>query len=416
MKSVIQKISYQIRPYPTIQKKTGKHAFGLQIVIDGDPRMLPIEIYWFKDEFDLVSETFKYSDLNADKLRDMNFAIAKEKSRANDILMRYRLTDRLITHKQFRWEFTNYASRDNMHDWLANRADKMLSDGEIKLPSRTTYTTKFARFKSFYPGSLAISDINSGLILKFDNYLRSSYAFNTVIGTHKTFRKFFTLAVNEGLIPESPYIGIKIKNSYKEGERECLEPSELIQLISLFKEKDLLTETQLNILEMYVFAATSGGYRFSELQILHSKHIKFGVLRLDTVKGEDSGVSLKVDLPDIGKKIVEGRKGLIFKPVVEQTANKTLKVLMSMAGINKHITFHSARDTFGTFYVYYGGDITVLSKDIFKHSKLETTMIYQKKSSEMKRRDMQNFNRFTLPTFGSDIVLNDGSRDNSDQP
>ncbi|MFD2581494.1 tyrosine-type recombinase/integrase [Pedobacter vanadiisoli] len=408
MNSVIQKISYQIRPYPTIQKKTGKHAFGLQIVIDGDPRMLPIEIYWYKDQFDFKSELFLISDIEPDRVRDLNFSIAKEKSRANDILMRYRLTDRLITHKQFKWEFTNYASRENVHEWLESRADKMLSDGEIKLPTRTTYTTKFARFKSFYPGPLPISDINSVLITKFNNYLRSNYAYNTVIGTHKTFRKFLTLAGKEGLIPESPYTSTKINNSYIEGERESLEPYELIQLINLFKEKERLTETQLNVLEMFVFAATSGGYRFSELQILHSKHIKFGVLRLDTVKGENSGVSLRVDLPDIGKKIIEGRKGLIFRTVSEQTANKTLKVLTSMAGINKHITFHSARDTFGTFYVYYGGDITVLSKDILKHSKLETTMIYQKKSSEMKRKDMQNFNRFSLPTFGShNDVIND---------
>nr|WP_276898522.1 tyrosine-type recombinase/integrase [Pedobacter kyonggii] len=406
MNSVIQKISYQIRPYPTIQKKTGKHAFGLQIVIDGDPRMLPIEIYWYKDQFDLKTENFIISEIEPDRIRDLNFSIAKEKSRANDILMRYRLTDRLITHKQFKWEFTNYASRENVHEWLENRADKLLEDGEIKLASRTTYTTKFARFKNFYPGRLPISDINSGFIVKFDNHLRNNYAFNTVIGTHKTFRKFFKLAVNEGLIPETPYTS-KIKNSYKEGERECLDPDELNRLIDLFKEKSSLTDTQVNVLEMYVFAATSGGYRFSELQILHSKHIKFGVLRLDTIKGEESGVSLKIELPEIGKKIIENRKGLLFNTLAEQTANRELKFLVAKANINKHITFHSARDTFGTFYVYYGGDITTLSKDIFKHAKLETTMIYQKKSSEMKRRDMQNFNRFSLPTFKSHSAISD---------
>ncbi|WP_461791700.1 Arm DNA-binding domain-containing protein [Pedobacter sp.] len=101
-----------------MQKKTGKHPFGLQIVINGDARMLPINIIWYARDFDSRTETFKFNDEHPDIVRDLNLIVGKEKARVNDILTRYRLTNKVLTLKQFRWEFSNYTSRENVHEWL----------------------------------------------------------------------------------------------------------------------------------------------------------------------------------------------------------------------------------------------------------------------------------------------------------
>lgn len=398
MTTPYQRISYRIKAYPRMQKKTGKHPFGLQIVINGDARMLPIDVVWFAADFDTKTETFKHNAQHPEVVRDLNLIIGKEKSRANDILTRYRLRNQPITLKQFRWEFSNYTSRENIHEWLELRADKLLADGEVTLASRKTYRTKFLRLKNYHPDPISFAEIDKTFIIKFDLWLRSSLAYNTAVGTHKTFSKFFTLAVKEGMIHQSPYHdNDKIVKKYADGDRDCLEPDEVERLIALLKDRNKLTETQLNVLEMFVFSCTSGGYRFSELIILHSNNIKNGEVRLYTPKGGRTGVNLKVPLPEIGLKLIEGRKGKIFKAVAEPVANRTLKTLASMAQISKSISFHSARDTFGTLYTYYGGDIVTLSKEIFRHHSIDTTMIYQKKSERMKKEGMKNFDVFKLP-------------------
>lgn len=346
MKAFHTRISYQVRPFPRVQKKTGKNAFGLQIVINGDARMIPIDILWYAKYFDPKTETFKHSAEYPDIVSDLNLLIGEEKSRVNDILTRYRLNDMPITLKQFRWEFSNCASRENIHEWLKMRADKMETDGDVKHASRKTYTTKFLRLANFHPNPISFAELDQAFIIRFDQWLRSKFVYNTAVGTHKTFSKFFKIAVKEGLLHQSPYFeNTKIAKSYTEGDRDCLEPEELERLIALMSKRYLLSDLQLNVLEMFVFAATSGGYRYSELLILHSNHIKNGHVKMYTPKGARTGVNLSVPLPQIGLNLIAGRKGKIFTAVAEPLANRTLKALASMAEITKDISFHSAHDT-----------------------------------------------------------------------
>ncbi len=55
--------------------------------------------------------------------------------------------------------------------------------------------------------------------------------------------------------------------------------------------------------------------------------------------------------------------------------NKTLTVLMQLAGISKHISFHSARHTNATLLIYKGVNITTVQK-LLGHKSVRTTQIY----------------------------------------
>jgi integrase len=58
-------------------------------------------------------------------------------------------------------------------------------------------------------------------------------------------------------------------------------------------------------------------------------------------------------------------------------ANKNLKTVVDLAGIEKPISFHSSRHTFGTLAVKKGIGIQMVSK-IMVHSNLTTTLGYSK--------------------------------------
>jgi site-specific recombinase XerD len=74
-----------------------------------------------------------------------------------------------------------------------------------------------------------------------------------------------------------------------------------------------------------------------------------------------------------------------------QKTNEYLKEITKIAGIDKKITFHSARHTLATNGLDMGIPIKVISK-ILGHTELKTTQIYAKVNNGLKYREMQKFN------------------------
>lgn len=71
-------------------------------------------------------------------------------------------------------------------------------------------------------------------------------------------------------------------------------------------------------------------------------------------------------------------KGLIFDGIPSiTTINKVLKEWTKAAGIDKHITYHTSRHTFGTMMLTVGADLYTTCK-LMGHSDVRTTQIYAK--------------------------------------
>ena len=55
------------------------------------------------------------------------------------------------------------------------------------------------------------------------------------------------------------------------------------------------------------------------------------------------------------------------------------------AGLQKHISFHTARHTFATLGIFYGADVYTMQK-LLGHKNINTTQIYAKVVEESKRK------------------------------
>ena len=66
---------------------------------------------------------------------------------------------------------------------------------------------------------------------------------------------------------------------------------------------------------------------------------------------------------------------ILYALFIRRLSNKTLTVLMQLAGISKHISFHSARHTNATILIYKGVNITTVQK-LLGHKSVRTTQIY----------------------------------------
>lgn len=224
---------------------------------------------------------------------------------------------------------------------------------------------------------------------------------NTVHANLKVFRMLFNKAVAEDLIliQNNPFVKFKLK--WDNVEKTYLTETEI-------KEFEAVKVTAGTVMEkhrdLFVFACYAGGIRVSDLLQLRwenydSKEQKVSFFIQKTKQNHS------VKLPDKAIEIInkykpkEAKKGYIFNLIPEDTyggsanlllqkissatayINKNLKTLAKKANIERNISFHTSRHTFGTLAIYKGMRIVYVSK-IMAHSNLATTMIYSKINDE----------------------------------
>jgi len=254
-----------------------------------------------------------------------------------------------------------------------------------------TAITKFSEFLKNKP--LPIARFNLDIIQHFDAYARREKASNTVAGYHKVLKKFLNVAVRKGLIDDNPYKDFKFR--YVDGDRQALTQEEVKRLRAMF-DRGAFIGTEKEVLRRFLFSCLTG-IRISDTHRVRRSDITDNVLKFKPKKGLKYGKIVQIPLPAAAIKLIEGREDLLFEPTSDKHINDLLKIIAAKAGIPKRLTYHCARDTFGTIFIELGGDIKSLA-DLMGHSSTKTTAIYLKMSDQRKKHLMTNFdNLFSGP-------------------
>lgn len=252
--------------------------------------------------------------------------------------------------------------------------------------------------------NVLFQDFNLDYLKAYEAHLRKlGNTTNTIHANLKVFRMLFNKAVDLEIIQiqNNPFKKHKLKT--EKVEKSYLTQAEVIAI----DELNVTLGSKIDIhKDMFVFACYAGGIRISDLLQLRverydrsTKIISFFVHKTKndhTIKLPNRATEL------IEKYIPEGRKngyifGLLSEDVFKASgdillnkissanayANKNLKTIMDLARIDKKISIHSSRHTFGTLAVKNGISIQMVSK-IMVHSNLATTLGYAK----MVDRDM----------------------------
>lgn len=134
---------------------------------------------------------------------------------------------------------------------------------------------------------------------------------------------------------------------------------------------------------MYLFGCYTG-LRFSDIIDLKWSHVDLDKNRINKIQvktGDPVTVIIEPWARSILLEFSNSKKNIgtnkpVFKTLSELTVKRNLKILAQMANINKSISFHSSRHTFGTLKILENSDKILLVSKLLGHANIKTTMVY----------------------------------------
>ncbi len=244
------------------------------------------------------------------------------------------------------------------------------------------------KIEKYFP-DLTFDKIDYLVIKKFDDVLRveEKLHINTIANQHKVFKVYLNLAIKMDLMkPEDyPYKDFKVKKI--KTDRPYLTKEEVERLAKL-----KFTENTKNIelvRDMFLFSCYTGlrygdtrDLTLNDIEIENNEYyVKTRMNKTQDIIKIPASLLFKGKAVEIINKYSEDfPEKYLFprktkKGLSNQEANRRLKVVELIAGINKTLTFHVSRHTFGTNLADVTGD-PYLIKELMGHADIKTSMIY----------------------------------------
>lgn len=204
--------------------------------------------------------------------------------------------------------------------------------------------------------------------------------------TKKTYLEMLNFVINQavrnGILDINPYklIDADEKPKHVESNRVFLTIEDVEKLIKTDCDHDGLKK-------FFLFSCFTGLRHCDVLKLTWSDVVRMpnGELQIDIIQNKTKN---RVTVPlseNAIRWMPEEGEGLMFSIPSNTHSYRLMKEWGKKAGINKNISFHTARHTYATLLLYYGADLYTVSK-LLGHTDIKTTEIYAKVMDESKRK------------------------------
>lgn len=221
--------------------------------------------------------------------------------------------------------------------------------------------------------TVAFGDITYSYLTDFERFLtESGSADNTVIKHMRQLRTLVKEAINQRYIPAEDYPFANYKMRSMTRRTEFLTPSELHRLEQ--RKPSRLSDA-------FLFCCYTG-VRFSDFKALRSDNLvregRSTWLRFTTIKTA-TDIALPLDHLFGGRSLQILDRWLSIEALKRigsnSSCNRKLKLLMQSMGIERRITWHTARHTCACNLLHQGVPVTTVQR-LLGHTDIETTMGY----------------------------------------
>ncbi|HRD38495.1 MAG TPA: tyrosine-type recombinase/integrase [Bacteroidia bacterium] len=346
-----------------------------------------------------------------------NSFIDRQKVRIDEIIKEHENLGSVLSPQRLRELYYKRAGEiksDSFYDYVENEIKEERKLKEITESAIRNYEKDLVKLK-VYRKTLSIHDITKDFLTKYKAYILNDLkqANNTAYHAMCFLRKYTKRLFKEGKIGKYPFDDFIVGKPF-EVNPEYLEPNELNRLHDLYSSKELLSivknpkskyakyksfpigQKYQEVLRYYL-AACYCGLRHSDIKTLKMSELKGGYVVKEMQKGRLKRKKIvRIPLNNRLKSLIDmsGMSGLAFEnPVMENSqTNKYLKKIAQIAGINKHLTFHSSRHTFAINSLILGVSIEVIS-DVLGHSELTTTQRYARIVDTQREQEMKKWDK-----------------------
>ena len=192
-----------------------------------------------------------------------------------------------------------------------------------------------------------------------------------------------------GLIPRNPFAQFHISPNVK--DREYLTEDEIKTVMMHEFESPTLTLVR----DLFIFACFTALSFVDMKELTTDEIVEVNGEKWIIGKRHKTDVPFQVKLLDIPLQIIERHKNRsdgksVFGEINYWTMCKQLKKVIKECGIEKSISYHSARHTFGTLALTKGMPIESVSR-VLGHTNIVTTQIYAKITTQKLDNDLTMF-------------------------
>lgn len=381
------------------QKSDGLFPLAIRITKDRKSSYIYLEYRIAESQWDKATQRVKKSHPNHVRLN--NYLLTKL-AEANDQALAVETKKAQVSAKAVR-EKIKPSTKDTFFAQATSFLENLKKSG--KYNQYTSDKPRIGHFKDFLRGEdIAFSDINAGIIERFVTYLKSSYkpkrgkdkiSDRTIANHLVTIRSVYAYARKNGVVSktESPFGegGIKIK--FPSSSKIGLTPNE----IQALETTEFTEPYHKHACNLWLISFYFAGMRASDVLRLRWSDIQDNRLYYTMGKNKKAG-SLKV--PEKASKILaeyeklrDNKSDLVFPELRECDFNDQFKTqrtiafktsaidkclrnhVATRAGIDKNLTMHIARHTFGNIS---GNKIPIqMLQKLYRHSSITTTIGYQ---------------------------------------
>lgn len=327
--------------------------------------------------------------------RDMNLELQRHLSRANEILIKARLSATGdLDPEAFKAEWAADGGSQDFVSWSEKELARQFRVKLIGNRTRQVAAAALRKVRKFAPDGVLFGGVNQAFLEEFDAWHRQQLkldyrAFDdgrsARIKALKSIRKFILAAKRAGAYNgKNPFADFKMPKPRH--SVTYLSLKELNAIRDLYYAGSFVDE-----LRPFLFACYTG-LRFSDVHGLRQEHLVDGKIKKQVVKGaEQTPKMIDVPLTRHAVSLLDDG-GLPLVRQTDQHINRTLKQVAKELSIDKRLTFHVARHTFATLFLEAGGSVEVL-KELLGHCSLSITMIYVHIAGERKASQMEMMGR-----------------------
>lgn len=287
------------------------------------------------------------------------------------------------------WQQGKQISLDSLKNSMENQDDSTsfiaffrneIAKSSLKESTKRNHLSTLELLRS-YKKDVSFSELTFEFISSFDHYLQQKgYHTNTIAKHMQHLKRHINVAINKEYMEIQKYAFRKYKIKSVENNHTHLSPEELgkIESLELGGRFTKLEKTK----DAFLFCCYAG-LRYSDFTNLSPENIvkmhQETWLIYKSVK-TNTEVRLPLYLLFEGKGIEVLNKyqddlADFFKLRDNSNVNKELLIIAKLSGLNKRISFHTARHTNATLLIYSGVNITTVQK-LLGHKSVKTTQVY----------------------------------------